>query len=81
MRGSELDSLQRHYQNDLSAFSAFQESSEANALVVVYGNVMKDAAAENVKPGAAFAAALQQSITKHTPAWKAAYEAGRVSAH
>jgi hypothetical protein len=81
MRGPELDVLQRQYQADLVAFSAFQESSAAKALIAVYGNVMEDAAAESVKPGAAFAAALQESITQHTPAWKAAYEAGRANGH
>jgi hypothetical protein len=76
MRGPELDVLQRQYQSDLVAFSAFQESAAAKALIAVYGNVMQDANAQSVKPGAAFAAALQQSVAKHTPAWKAAYEAG-----
>jgi hypothetical protein len=45
----------------------------------VYGNVMKDAAAEPVKPGAAFMAALEHSVAQHSPAWKAAYEAGRAN--
>jgi hypothetical protein len=79
MRGPELDVLQRQYQADLVAFSAFQESSAAKALIAVYGDVTKDAASERVKPGAAFAAALQESIAQHTPAWKAAYEAGRTT--
>jgi hypothetical protein len=77
MRGPELDVLQRQYQTDLVAFAAFQESAAAKALIAVYGNVLKDAATEEGKPGAAFAAALRQSIAQHTPAWKAAYEAGR----
>lgn len=81
MRGPKLDVLQRQYQADLVAFSAFQESSAAKALIAVCRDVMRDAAAESVKPGAAFAAALQQSIAQHTPAWKAAYEAGRGIAH
>jgi hypothetical protein len=80
MRGPELDVLRRQYQADLVAFSAFQESAAAKALIAVYGDVMQDAAAESVKPGAAFAAALQESIAQHTPAWKAAYEAGRANA-
>jgi len=78
MRGPELDVLQRQYQDDLVAFSAFQESSAAKALIAVYGYVARDAAAKPVLPGGAFAAALQESITQHTPAWKAAYEAGQV---
>lgn len=81
MRGPEIDALSHQYQDDLAAFSTFQESPAAKALVDVYGNVAKDAAAEPVKPGTAFMAALQQSVAQHTPAWKAAYEAGRTNIH
>jgi Uncharacterized protein conserved in bacteria (DUF2059) len=81
MRGPELDVLHAQYQADLEAFSAFQESSAAKALIAIYGNVKKDSAADDGKPGAAFAAALQQSIAPHTPASTVAYEAGRPSAH
>ena len=81
MRGPELDVLQHQYQADLAAFSAFHESTAAKALIAVYRNFVDDAAAESVKPGAAFAAALQESIAQHTPAWKAAYEAGRTTIH
>ncbi|HEY6621578.1 MAG TPA: DUF2059 domain-containing protein [Steroidobacteraceae bacterium] len=81
MRGPEIDALRRQYQDDLPAFSSFQESPAAKALIGVYRNVATDAAAEPVKPGMALMAVLQQSVAKHTPAWKAAYEAGRASAH
>jgi Uncharacterized protein conserved in bacteria (DUF2059) len=81
MRGPELDALRGQYETDLVAFSAFQESAAAKALIAVYGDVTRDAAAESVKPGTAFAAALQESIAQHAPAWKVAYEAGRAGAH
>jgi hypothetical protein len=44
-------------------------------------NVAKDATAEPVKPGSDFKAALQQSVSQHTLAWKAAYELGRTNNH
>ena len=77
MRGSEIDALHEQYQDDLPAFSAFQKSDAARALIAVYGDVAKDVAAETVKPGTGFKAALDQSIARHTPAWKAAYESGK----
>jgi hypothetical protein len=80
-RGTELDALLAQYQDDFAAFSAFHASPAAKALLAVYGHVARDAAAEPVKPGAGFKTALDQSVARHTPAWKAAYEAGRVSAH
>jgi hypothetical protein len=80
MRGTELDALLVQYQGDLAAFSTFQASPTAKALIAVYGDVARDAAAEPVKPGSDFTAALQHSVAQHTPAWKAAYEAGRASA-
>jgi hypothetical protein len=79
LRGPEIDALIHQYQDNLAAFSTFQESPAAKALIAVYGNVSKDAASEPVKPGTAFMAALQQSVAKHTPAWNAAYEAGRIT--
>jgi hypothetical protein len=50
-------------------------------LIAVYGNLAKDASTEPVNAGTAFMTALQQSVAQHTPAWKAAYEAGRANAH
>jgi len=81
MRGPEIDALSQQYKNDLAAFSAFQESPLAKALIAVYGNLAKDASTEPVNAGTAFMTALQQSVAQHTPAWKAAYEAGRANAH
>jgi hypothetical protein len=81
LRGAELDALQHQYQNDLAAFSSFQDSPMAKALLAVYGHVKEDAAAEPVKPGVSLKAVLDQSVARHTPAWKAAYEAGRIDGH
>jgi hypothetical protein len=80
MRGPELDALHHKYQDDLPAFSTFQESPTAKALLAVYGNVTKDSSAEGVKPNAALMVALQQSVALHNSAWRAAYEAGRANA-
>jgi hypothetical protein len=79
--GRELDALLVQYQRDLPAFSTFQESPVAKALLNVYGDVAKDAGTEPAKPGSDVKAALDQSIAKHTAAWKAAYEAGRTGGH
>jgi hypothetical protein len=79
-RGTELDALRAQYHADLAAFATFHASSTAKALMAVYRDTAKDAAAQPVKPGTAFTAALEKSIAQHTPAWKAAYEAGRVVA-
>lgn len=79
MRGTALDALLVQYQSDFAAFSTFQSSPTVRALLAVYSDVARDAAAEPVKPGSDFKAALQQSVAQHTPAWKAAYEAGRVA--
>jgi len=79
-RGPQLDALLDQYQTDLPAFSAFHASPMAQALLAVYGELAKDSAAEPAKAGADFAAALQKSIAQHTPAWRAAYEAGRTGA-
>jgi hypothetical protein len=81
MRGREIDALGHQYQNDLAAFSAFQESAAAKALIAVYSSLAKDASTEPVNAGTAFMTALQQTVARHTPAWKAAYEAGRANAH
>lgn len=80
MRGPELDQLNAQYHADLPAFATFTESPVAKALILVYGFVAEDIQADPKAPGIAFAAALQRSIEQHTPEWKAAYEAGRVSA-
>ena len=80
-RGPELDQLNAQYRADLPAFVTFHESPAAKALILVYGFVAKDIQADPKAPGIAFAAALQRSVELHTPEWKAAYEAGRVSAH
>ena len=81
VRGPALDQLSVQYHADLPAFATFQESSVANALILVYGFVAKGVQADPKAPGTAFEAALQRSVEQHTPAWKAAYEAGRTSAH
>jgi hypothetical protein len=81
VRGPELDQLNAQYHADLPAFASFTESPVAKALILVYGFVAKDVQADPKAPGIAFAAALQHSIEQHTPEWKAAYEAGRVSGH
>jgi hypothetical protein len=81
LRGPELDQLNAQYRADLSAFAAFQESPLAKALMLVYAFVAKDIQADPAAPGIAVAAALQRSVEQHTPEWKAAYEAGRVSTH
>ena len=81
MRGPELEQLSAQYQADLPAFAAFQGSQVAKALISVYGFVAKDIQADPADPGTAFAAALQRSVEQHTPEWKAAYEAGRTTAH
>ncbi len=78
LRGAELDDLSRQYHRDLTAFATFQESPMAKALGTVYGTVMKEAADHPSNAGAAFTSALEHSVELHTPAWKAAYEAGRV---
>jgi hypothetical protein len=78
-RGRELDALGAQYQKDLPAFATFQTSPMAKALISVYGDVAKDAAAEPGGPSAAFMSAIQHSVELHIPAWKAAYEAGRVA--
>jgi hypothetical protein len=77
-RGPELDALRKQYRSDLAASSTFQESPAAKALIAVYGDVASDAAANLKKPGADFKAALDQSVAKHTPAWKAASRRERV---
>jgi hypothetical protein len=79
VRGPELDQLKAQYHADLPAFATFAESPGAKALISVYGFVTKDIQADPRAPGMAFAAVLQRSIEQHTPEWKAAYEAGRVS--
>jgi hypothetical protein len=79
MRGPELDALGSQYQKDFTAFGAFQASPMARALISVYGALAKDIAAEPAGASAAFMGALQHSIELHSPAWKAAYEAGRVA--
>ena len=81
VRGPELDLLNARYHADLPAFAAFTESPVAKALILVYGFVAKDIQADPKAPGMTFATALQRSVEQHTPEWKAAYEAGRVSAH
>jgi hypothetical protein len=81
VRGPALDQLNAQYDADLPAFATFQESPVAKALILVYGFVAKDVQADPAAPGISFAAALQRSVEQHTPEWKAAYEAGRVSAH
>jgi hypothetical protein len=81
MRGPELDQLNAQYHADLPAFATFQGSPVAKALILVYGFVAKDVQADPAAPGTVFAAALQRSVEQHTPEWKAAYKAGRVSAH
>lgn len=79
--GRELDALVVQYKADLVAFSAFQASPIAKALLDVYGDVARDAGTEPADPGSDLKAVLDQSVAKHTPAWKSAYEAGRASAH
>lgn len=79
-RRRDLDALHIQYQDDLAAFSTFQASPAAKALLAVYGHVARDATAEPVKPESDFRAALNRSVAKHTPGWKAAYEAGRTGA-
>jgi hypothetical protein len=81
IRGNELDQLDIQYHADLAAFATFQGSPVAKALILVYGFVANDLQADPADPGIAFAAALQRSVEQHSPEWKAAYEAGRVSAH
>jgi hypothetical protein len=81
VRGPELDLLNARYHADLPAFAAFTESPVAKALILVYGFVAKDIQADPKAPGMTFTTALQRSVEQHTPEWKAAYEAGRVSAH
>lgn len=81
MRGPELDALGSEYEKDLPAFATFQTSPVAKVLISVYGDVAKDAAAEPGGISAAFMGALQHAVELHTPAWKAAYEAGRANAH
>ena len=81
MRGPELEQLSAQYHADLPAFATFQESPLAKALILVYGFVAKDLQANPADPGTAFAAALQRSVEQHKPEWKAAYEAGRTTAH
>lgn len=80
-RGPQLDALLEQYQSDLAAFSAFHASPMAQALLAVYGEVAKDAPAERGKARSDFAAVLQKSVERHTPAWRAAYEAGRAGVH
>jgi hypothetical protein len=70
-RGAEIDALDGQYKSDLAAFSAFQESPAAKALIAVYGDYSRDALADKVNPGTGFITALQQSVGRHTPAWKA----------
>jgi hypothetical protein len=77
-RGRALDELDHQYQQDLVAFSTFQASSMAKALISVYGDVTKEAADDSTAPGRDFPNVLQHSVDLHTPAWKAAYEAGRI---
>jgi hypothetical protein len=81
VRGPELDQIGAAYSKDLDAFAAFQASPAAKALISVYGFVAKDLQSDPTAPGTAFAAALQRSVELHTPEWKAAFEAGRASAH
>jgi hypothetical protein len=78
-RGPELDALDSQYRNNFTEFATFQASPMAKALISVYGELGKDAAAEPAGPSAAFMSAIQHSLDLQTPAWKAAYEAGRVA--
>jgi ankyrin repeat protein len=79
LRGPELDALSRKYQRDFTAFVTYQESPMAQALIAVYGAMMKEAVGHASSGGAAFTSALEHSVEIHTPAWKAAYEAGRAA--
>jgi hypothetical protein len=81
MCGPELDRLNTEYRADLPAFATFHKSPVAQALILVYGSVAKGIQADRADPGIAFAAALQRSVEQHTSEWKAAYEAGRTTAH
>lgn len=65
--GAELDALQRQYQSDFTAFSSFQESPMAKALLAVDGKIKEEAAAQGVKPNAGIMAALQQSVAHMPP--------------
>jgi hypothetical protein len=77
LRGPEIDALSDQYKSELPTFSAFQESPAARALIAVYSSLAKVAASERVNAGTGFMTALQESVAKHTPAWKTAYAAGR----
>jgi hypothetical protein len=81
VRGPELDQLGTEYGNDLHAFASFQESPAAKALISIYGVMAEDVQVDPAAPGVAFAAALRRSVEQHSPEWKAAYEAGRPTAH
>jgi hypothetical protein len=78
-RGPALDELAHQYQQDLNAFSSFHESAMAKSLISVYGEVAKESADDASRPGLVLTSALQHSVDLHTPAWKAAYEAGRIA--
>jgi len=78
-RGPELDALFRDYEQDLDEYSSFQASPPAKALLAVYGALAKEGLSENQATSGqtAFKSTLERSVQVHTPAWKAAYEAGR----
>jgi hypothetical protein len=76
-RGPDLDALERKFHDDFPAFSTFEQSSQAEALLAVYGDIAAESAGQPGGPGDAFVKALRRSTVEHSASWNAAYQAGR----
>ncbi len=76
LHGQELDQLQRTFGPDLPRFSDFHKSDAMRAALAALRGATAPKSGAGPSTEAEFKAALEQSVTAHGGAWKAAYLQG-----